>query len=98
MLKENRILQDQITDTKGRIDRAEKDVSALRQTLNDADIPSLQTRLQEVDREVTQAEADVKALAKVSEAFRAQVTGFFQEVFYNDPWGRYTPVLPAAPK
>jgi predicted nucleic acid-binding Zn-ribbon protein len=98
VLKETRILQDQITDTKGRIGRAEKDVSVLGKALNEADIPSLKAKVQEVDREVVQAEADVKALSKASEAFKAQVTGFFQEVFYNDPWSKYTPETPAVRK
>jgi chromosome segregation ATPase len=89
ILKETKILQDQITDTKGRIDQAEKDVSTLKQALKEADIPSLKAKVSEVDRQVMQAEADVKALTKAADAFKAQVTGFFQEVFYNDPWGKY---------
>jgi|GEM_PF-1826740 len=98
ILKETKILQDQITDTKGRIDQAEKDVTVLKQALNEADIPSIKAKVQAVDRDVMQAEADVKALGKASEAFRTQVSGFFQEVFYNDPWGKYAPAQAAPPK
>jgi len=91
IFKETKILQDQITDTKGRVDRAEKDVKTLQATITEADLPSLKTKVTEVTVEVQQAEADVKALTKAQEAFRNQVTGFFQEVFYNDPWGKYVP-------
>lgn len=98
ILKETKILQDQITDTKGRIDQAEKEVTVLKQSLKEADIPSIKAKVQEVDRDVMQAEADVKALTKATEAFRSQVSGFFQEVFYNDPWGKYAPAHTAPAK
>ena len=91
ILKETKILQEQITDTKGRIGQAEKDVVTLRNTVSEADLPSLKAKTEEVSREVQQAEAEVKALAKAAEAFKGQVSGFFQEVFYNDPWGKYIP-------
>lgn len=89
IFKENKVLQDQITDTRGRIDQADREVKTLQRTINEADLPSLKTKVGEVTVEVQQAEADVKALSKAHEAFKNHVTGFFQEVFYNDPWGKF---------
>jgi chromosome segregation ATPase len=83
--------QNQIADALGRIDRAETDVKALRQAIQEADIPGLRAKVQDLDREVMQAGTDIKALSQASEAFRAQVTRFVQDVFYNDPWSKYTP-------
>jgi len=106
--RETGTLQGQITDSKGRIDRTERDVAALRQALRETDVPGLRAKVQEVDREVARIGTDLEALAKASEAFRvqmteaseafrAQVTEFFQTILYNDPWGRNTPETPAPP-
>ena len=91
VLKETKILQTQITDTKGRLDQAEKDVSTLTKSVAEADLPSIKAKVQEVDRQVSQAEIEVKTLGKAHAEFKQQVSGFFGEVFYNDPWGKYVP-------
>jgi chromosome segregation ATPase len=91
VLKETKILQTQITDAKGRIDKAEKDVSTLTKTIDEADLPSLKTKVQEVAREISQAEVEVKTLGKAHAEFKQLINGFFGEVFYNDPWGKYAP-------
>jgi chromosome segregation ATPase len=91
VLKETGILQTQITDAKGRIDKAEKDVTTLAKTVTEADLPSMKTKVQEVDRQVSQAEIEVRTLSKAHAEFKQQVSGFFGEVFYNDPWGKYAP-------
>jgi len=89
--------QDQIADTVRRIERAETDITALRQALKDAAIPDLKARVQDLNREVIRVEADLKALSAAAEAFRAQVAQFLQDVFYNDPWGKFTPPVHALP-
>ena len=91
VLKETKILQTQITEAKGRLDKAEKDVSTLTKSIDEADLPSLKAKVQEVDREVSQAETEVKTLGKAHAEFKQQLTGFFGEVFYNDPWSKYSP-------
>ena len=91
VLKETKILQTQITDAKGRLDKAEQDVSTLTKTVGEADLPSMKTKVQEIDREVSQAEIEVKTLSKAHAEFKQHVEGFFGEVFYNDPWGKYAP-------
>ena len=91
VLKETNILHTQIDDAKGRIDKAEKDVSTLVKTVGEADLPSMKAKVQEVDREVSQAEIEVKTLSKAHAEFKQQLNGFFGEVFYNDPWLKYAP-------
>ena len=47
--------------------------------------------MQEVAREISQAEVEVKTLGKAHAEFKQLINGFFGEVFYNDPWGKYAP-------
>lgn len=91
VLKETGILQTQITEAKGRIDKAEKEVGTLTKTVGEADLPTMKAKVQEVDRQISQAEIEVKTLGKAHAEFKQQVSGFFGEVFYNDPWGKYAP-------
>ncbi len=95
VLKETRVLHEQVAEASTRLDQAARDVDALRAALREADLPALASRVQEADRKVTQAEAEVKAVARAVEAFKAQVTQFFEQVFYNDPWGKYAAQAPA---
>jgi chromosome segregation ATPase len=98
VLKETKILQTQITEAKGRIDQAEKDVGTLTKTVAEADLPAMKAKVQEVERNVAKAETEVETLSKAHAEFKQQICGFFGEVFYNDPWGKYLPKAAAQKK
>lgn len=88
VVKETKVIQQDIADVKGRIEQAEGSIVSLRDSVKQADLPELRNQVSAVDRQINSVDKDVRALSDKTEEFRRDMRGFFKEVFYNDPWTR----------
>lgn len=88
VVRETRVIQEEIGGVKDRIHQAEGNLSSLRETLRDAKLPDLNNQVAAVDRQIAEVNDDVKTLSRKTREFREDMEGFFKQVFYNDPWSR----------
>jgi uncharacterized coiled-coil DUF342 family protein len=90
VVKETKVIQTQISDVKDRIGDAEAGVAALRESVEKADLPELQQKVESVRQNVAHVEGRVQKLSQDTAQFQGQMKTFFKQVFYNDPWEQMT--------
>ena len=80
-------LQADFSGLKDRVGTTEKELAALEARLNTEDIWSVRKQTDALTKKVTDLEAALAKAVADAAAFKAKVSGFFKEVFYNNPWG-----------